>query len=271
MPSNQDVKIQFDINQIEQATNIEININNNIYKVPFDTDVQTTLNNLSNKISNLKAITSSVNANGLFEIKSLIPGENNIISNAVVSNNSGIITNASITNNEAIEGSGKLKLDAIEDELKLAIENAGGKFLKISNSIDSSNPKDKQLNNIQLKLDTLNLSTNSFGEFDINDGIVYVKQGDLRFAVAKVMTSMFVNEQGLIPKGGNTYISSVDSGEAIFASNTNKILNKTLELSNSSVAEGLVDLMIYQRAFEANSKSITTSDEFLKTAIQLKK
>jgi flagellar hook protein FlgE len=33
----------------------------------------------------------------------------------------------------------------------------------------------------------------------------------------------------------------------------------------------MVDLMVFQRAFEANSKSVTTSDEFLKTALALKK
>ncbi|XPV53072.1 MAG: flagellar basal body rod C-terminal domain-containing protein [Halarcobacter ebronensis] len=33
----------------------------------------------------------------------------------------------------------------------------------------------------------------------------------------------------------------------------------------------LINIMVYQRAFEASSKSVTTSDEFLKTAIQLKK
>jgi len=45
----------------------------------------------------------------------------------------------------------------------------------------------------------------------------------------------------------------------------------TLELSNADLATGLTELMIYQRAYEANAKSITTSDEFLNIAIQLKK
>jgi len=57
----------------------------------------------------------------------------------------------------------------------------------------------------------------------------------------------------------------------IFATLENKILGKTLELSNSDLSQGLVDLMVFQRAFEANSKSVTTSDEFLKTALALKK
>ena len=269
--TNQNADIQFDTSKITEGTFIQVNIGINQYKVPFENDAQTTLNNLSDKISNIKAISSSVNSSGKLTIQSLIPGENIEIYSALIVNNTGTISNSNIINNEAIEGSGKLKLDAIEEELKLAIKNAGGKFLKISNSIDSSVPEEKTLNNIQLKLDTLNLSTNAFGEFEINDGIVYVKQGDLRFAVGKIMTSMFVNEQGLVPQGGNMYSESIDSGKAIFANGANKILNKSLELSNTSIADGLVDLMIFQRAFEASSKSITTADEFLKTAIQLKK
>lgn len=269
--TNQVSDIQFDINSIDELSTLQVNIGINQYKVQFDTDVQTTLNSLSNKISNEKALSASVDANGLLKITSLIPGENLTISNANISNYTGIISNSTIDTTDAIEGSGKLKLEAIEEQLKTLIENAGGKFLKISNIVDSSDIENKQLDNIQLNPNLLNLSSDSFGDFELNDGIVYVKQGDLRFAVGKIMTSLFINEQGLIPKGGNTYIESKDSGEPIYANNANKIINKSLELSNTSIAEGLVDLMVFQRAFEANSKSITTSDEFLKTAIQLKK
>jgi flagellar hook protein FlgE len=44
-----------------------------------------------------------------------------------------------------------------------------------------------------------------------------------------------------------------------------------LELSTANVGTSLTNLLIYQKAFEANSKSITTSDEMLKTAIELRK
>ena len=67
---------------------------------------------------------------------------------------------------------------------------------------------------------------------------------------------------------------STRSGAPIFNINNNKtadVKSKTLELSNSDLSENLVNMMVNQRAFEANSKSITTADEFLNIAIGLKK
>ena len=46
---------------------------------------------------------------------------------------------------------------------------------------------------------------------------------------------------------------------------------ETLELSTADLSESLVNLMVFQRAFEANAKSITTSDELLSTLINLKR
>jgi len=49
------------------------------------------------------------------------------------------------------------------------------------------------------------------------------------------------------------------------------ISGETLELSTADLSESLVNLMVFQRAFEANAKSITTSDELLNTLINLKR
>ena len=48
-----------------------------------------------------------------------------------------------------------------------------------------------------------------------------------------------------------------------------EIKEKSLERSNVSYSSTLTSLMVYQRAYEASSKSITTSDDFLKTAIDM--
>jgi len=57
----------------------------------------------------------------------------------------------------------------------------------------------------------------------------------------------------------------------MYAGDLNKIVSNSLELSTANVGTSLTNLLIYQKAFEANSKSITTSDEMLKTAIELRK
>ncbi len=51
----------------------------------------------------------------------------------------------------------------------------------------------------------------------------------------------------------------------------NKMQEKSLERSNVEYSSTLTSLMVYQKAFEASSKSITTSDDFLKTAIEMVK
>ena len=64
------------------------------------------------------------------------------------------------------------------------------------------------------------------------------------------------------------------SGQAIFNLDNDKtagIKGGTLELSTADLSESLVNLMVFQRAFEANAKSITTADQILTTLIQLKR
>ena len=123
---------------------------------------------------------------------------------------------------------------------------------------------------MQLSLSNLNLS-NSMGDVVIEDGVVYVKDGENKFIVGKIQTAVFTNEQGLSPEGGNLYSVSDESGTAKYAGKLNKLVGSALEQSKANLGNSLTALLIYQKAFEANSKSITTSDELLKTAIELKK
>jgi flagellar hook protein FlgE len=216
-------------------------------------------------------MTASVDANGQLTVSSILPGESFIVDNASNKQNGDVVQQNPINTAEAVEGKGQARLDELENQVEKLLVKADAKYLRITNTIDSSAPETKTLDDIQMNLLTLGLSDSPFGETEVDNGIVYVKQDDTRFAVGKVMLSSFVSESGLIPIGSNMYSASAQSGEAIYSNDISKISNNMLELSNSDLSEGLVDLMVYQRAFEANSKSITTSDEFLKTAIQLKK
>ena len=56
----------------------------------------------------------------------------------------------------------------------------------------------------------------------------------------------------------------------IYIENSATVKGKYLENSNIDLSETLVNLMVWQKAFDANSKSLTTSDELLKTALALK-
>ena len=69
---------------------------------------------------------------------------------------------------------------------------------------------------------------------------------------------------------------STDSGEPIFWSNQNGeavtgsiVYSGRLENSNVRLDVGLTDMIIMQRAYQANAKSITTGDELIQKALQM--
>jgi len=86
----------------------------------------------------------------------------------------------------------------------------------------------------------------------------------------------FPNPNGLEAIGGNLFAMTVASGEPIFEDegdigSPSALLQGVLEMSNVSIAEEMIGLILAQRAFDTNSRGITTSDEMLQTANQLKR
>ena len=85
----------------------------------------------------------------------------------------------------------------------------------------------------------------------------------------------FANRQGLSLQGGNLFAQSTSSGEAVIGTaNTGRlgtVSSNTLELSNVDMSRQMVKLITTQRGYQSNSKVITTSDEMLQEAINLKR
>ena len=86
----------------------------------------------------------------------------------------------------------------------------------------------------------------------------------------------FNNAAGLERVGDSSYEVTAASGPAINEATSNNITKSTmtqgyLEASNVSVADEMVNLIIAQRAYEMNSKAITTSDSMMDTANNLKR
>jgi flagellar hook protein FlgE len=85
----------------------------------------------------------------------------------------------------------------------------------------------------------------------------------------------FTNEMGLRRQGGNLYAASTDSGDPTYgqpaSGSLGSILGKSLEGSNVDMAQGMLDLILAQRGFQANTKIISTVDSLLNTALQLKR
>ena len=96
--------------------------------------------------------------------------------------------------------------------------------------------------------------------------------------VAKLALYNFINEQGLASLGSNNFTATANSGPASFLFDadgnfiyTAQFAGNRLERSNVDLSTELTNLIVMQRAFEASSKSITTSDDMIETAIGLKK
>ena len=93
--------------------------------------------------------------------------------------------------------------------------------------------------------------------------------------LSQVVLSRFTNPNGLTRSGENGFAATIDSGAPLDGAPTNnglgKLISQTIEQSNVDLGKEFVDMIITQRAFQANSKAITTSDEMLQELVNLKR
>ncbi len=94
-------------------------------------------------------------------------------------------------------------------------------------------------------------------------------------AAADIPTYNFVNPAGLKAMGRNIYVETDGSGAATQGTpgdnNFGTLAQGYLEMSNVEMVDEMVGLIIGQRAYEVNSKAMTTSDALLQTAINVKR
>lgn len=95
-------------------------------------------------------------------------------------------------------------------------------------------------------------------------------------SVAKVAVFHFSNDQGLDRVSGTRFKESVNSGKAFFYKDANgnniigsHVQNFRLENSNYDMTSGLTELIIMQRAYDANSRSVTTADQMIQKALSM--
>jgi flagellar basal-body rod protein FlgG len=109
------------------------------------------------------------------------------------------------------------------------------------------------------------------------DGTVSAKiAGQSAAAVVGNLTvTRFANPAGLEAIGQNLFRETQSSGTPTTGTPGNEgygtLRQGFLEMSNVSVVEELVNMIVSQRAYEINSKAITTADEMMQTATQLKR
>lgn len=206
--------------------------------------------------------------------------------------NEGTITNN--TGTIGFDGNGGLSAATVSPTVNLSLNNGYGPTqLKINLwNTDSGAYEGNQYSGMtQFALD----SDTSFqtqdgspsGEFekvniDYQGNMTASYTNGKSYNIAKLAVSKFANPQGLERIGKTMFriTPNVDT-QSVLASNgyigvanqggRGSIISSHLEASNVNLANEFTDLIVYQRAFQANSKGVTTADEIIQTAIQLKR
>lgn len=95
------------------------------------------------------------------------------------------------------------------------------------------------------------------------------------FGLAQIGMAKFTNSEGLVSDGGNVYLQSANSGDPIIGSAATSgrgfMQSAALEASNVDLSKSLTQLIIIQRGYQANGKTITTSDTLLETLLGIKR
>ncbi len=123
---------------------------------------------------------------------------------------------------------------------------------------------------INIPQDALNINVSSTGQ------VTVLQPGQtVPTVVGQIELANFINPAGLVSTGRGLYKETDASGAPVIANpGTNElgtVQQGFIESSNVNVVEELTNMILAQRAYELNSKAITTSDEMLQTANNTKR
>lgn len=152
-----------------------------------------------------------------------------------------------------------------DGSLKLSLSDGGSKLT----TSDGYPILDDSGNEINLNVDVSKLSVSPNGELSYMD-----ESGAMQSMGQNIGLVKFVNRNGLESIGKNFFKKTSASGDAVADSElgTKSTLRQDfLESSNVQVVEEMVKLIVAQRAYEVNSKSIQSADEMLQMANNLRR
>jgi flagellar hook protein FlgE len=111
--------------------------------------------------------------------------------------------------------------------------------------------------------------------FDDDGILTAVYDNGVTRDIAQIIVSKFENTEGLLRMGKNLFKETRRSGQAALGKPSTDgrgdILSKSIELSNVDLANEFINLMASQRNFQANTKTITTSDQMLQEILNIKR
>ncbi len=93
--------------------------------------------------------------------------------------------------------------------------------------------------------------------------------------LARIVLADFNNPSGLMRIGDNMYQESANSGNAVLGfaleGSQSQLMSGALEMSNVDLAQEFTNMIVSQRAFQANGKVVSTSDEMLQELMSVKR
>ncbi len=118
-------------------------------------------------------------------------------------------------------------------------------------------------------------ATGRLSDLDIDaSGFIFARYSNGENQVlGQIALANFANLQGLRPLGDTSWAQSIDAGEPVIGSpgtgSLGVLTSGAVEESNVDLSQQLVNLIIAQRNFQANARTISTSDETIQTVIQI--
>lgn len=177
-------------------------------------------------------------------------------------NKQGSVEQTNLCTDFALDGSGYFKV--IKADGTAAYERAGNFKLDSSGTLVDENGNKLEVN---FTNGAVQLPYNNFTV--ASDGTLSVKDGATSTIVGKINVYDVVGQASMISQGDNLYVPK--DGAQIYQTNSTNIMQGYQEKSNVDVAKEMTDMITTQRAFELNSKSLTTADEMWQMVNNLRK
>lgn len=112
-------------------------------------------------------------------------------------------------------------------------------------------------------------------KIDSSGTITGVYSNGTNKVIGQLALASFTNDRGLEKAGDNTYVETNNSGQASIGESgvagKGSLLAGALEMSNVDLSEQMTDMIVTQRGFQSNAKTIQTADTLLETVLGLKR
>jgi flagellar hook protein FlgE len=203
------------------------------------------------------------------EIAGGTPGENTLVGSGDMSFTSdGALDTLNINTPTTVDWNGATPAQAIDMNFGSQISGGGTGLDGITQFTSSSNVSSQS----QDGYSSGDLSGVSIEGNGVVKGIYSNGQ---KLPVGQLAIAKFRSNEGLGRAGQNLWIETGDSGAAAMGTagsgGRGSVSSGTLEQSNVDLAQQFVELIAHQRAFQANSKTITTADEMLQELVNIKR